>query len=208
MKLDHVLIAVADLTASVAEFESRYGLASIAGGRHGGWGTANRIVPLGDAYLELIAVVDPDAAAGSAVGRWVASGQVGKPLGWAVRTGRIEAVARRLDLTLGSGSRAAAGGQRLRWRMAGIERAAAEPMLPFFIEWGPGTRFPGRVSAQHRTATAIRTLVLEGDSGRLSAWLGSHELPIVVRAGSPRVAAVVVSTAAGEIVLGSTGALE
>ena len=47
MKLDHLLIVVADLHAAVAEFESRYGLASVAGGRHTGWGTANRIVLLG-----------------------------------------------------------------------------------------------------------------------------------------------------------------
>ena len=65
MELDHVLFAVADLAAAATEFESRYGLASVQGGRHDGWGTANRIVPLGDAYLELLAVVDEDEAASS-----------------------------------------------------------------------------------------------------------------------------------------------
>jgi hypothetical protein len=42
--------------------EGRYGLASIEGGRHPGWGTANRIIPLGDAYIELVTVVDDEEA--------------------------------------------------------------------------------------------------------------------------------------------------
>ena len=74
MELDHVLIAVADLEAAGGEIEDSHGLASIEGGRHPSWGTANRIVPLGDSYLELIAVVDAAKAAESAFGRWVASG--------------------------------------------------------------------------------------------------------------------------------------
>src|SRR6476469_4083347 len=52
------MIAVTDLDAAGREFEARHRLASVAGGRHPGWGTANRIVPLGDAYLELVAIVD------------------------------------------------------------------------------------------------------------------------------------------------------
>jgi hypothetical protein len=59
MEFDHVLIPVADLSGAVTEFERRYGVMSVEGGRHTGWGTANRIVPLGDSYLELVAVVDP-----------------------------------------------------------------------------------------------------------------------------------------------------
>jgi Glyoxalase-like domain len=35
-------------------------------------GTANRIVPLGEAYLALVAVVDESDAADSVFGQWVA----------------------------------------------------------------------------------------------------------------------------------------
>ncbi len=45
--------------------------------------------------------------------------------------------------------------------------------------------------------------MLDGDPGRLSAWLGDHALPVVVRAGNSRVAGVIISTAAGELVVGS-----
>ena len=68
VELDHILIPVGDLSSAVAKFEARYGLASVDGGRHAGWGTANRIVPLGQTYLELVAVVDPKEAAHSAFG--------------------------------------------------------------------------------------------------------------------------------------------
>jgi glyoxalase-like protein len=202
VELDHVLIAVTDLAAAAQELEARSGLASVAGGRHPAWGTANRIVPLGGSYLELIAVVDP-AAAGSVVGRWVAGGasRPGRPLGWAVRTDDLDQVARRLGLPVQAGSRVTPTGEVLRWRSAGIDRAAAEPSLPFFIQWAAGTRLPGQAAIADPAAPAAISMLLRGDPGRLAAWLGHHALPIVVRAGSPAVAAVVLATATGDLVL-------
>ncbi len=86
-----------------------------------------------------------------------------------------------------------------------MDQAAAEPSLPFFIEWGPQARLPGQAAIRHRAGIArIRRLVLDGDPGRLSAWLGDHELPIVVRAGTPALTAVYIASDAGEIVLGPT----
>ena len=149
IELDHVLIAVNDLDAAGREFEARHGLASVAGGRHPGWGTANRIVPLGDTYLELVAAVDTAEAAGSPFGRWVAAPS-GRPLGWAVRTEELDVIAGRLGLAVTTGSRRRKDGQVLRWRLAGMEQAVAEAALPFFIEWGDGTPPPGRAKADHQ----------------------------------------------------------
>ena len=205
VELDHVLIAVTDLAAAAREFQARWGLASVEGGRHPDWGTANRIVPLGTSYLELIAVVDQQAAAASSFGQWVArdASPLGRPLGWAVRTGQLDELARRLELRVHGGSRVAPSGELVRWRSAGFEQAAAEPSLPFFIEWAAGVRLPGTTAVTHpATPTGIATLLLEGDPERLADWLGNHTLPIVVRAGSPAVAGIVLSTATGEIVLG------
>ena len=204
MELDHVLMAVADLTTAGREIEARHGLASIEGGRHLAWGTANRIVPLGDSYLELVAIVDAVKAAESAFGRWVASAVSGtaRPLGWAVRTAQLDEIARRLDLPIHDGSRATPGGEQLRWRSAGIDQAAAEPALPFFIEWAPQTQFPGRAEVHHQAGAArIVRLVLDADVARLAVWLGDHHLPIVVRGGKPAVSTIVVAMDAREIVL-------
>ena len=206
MELDHVLIAVAELETAAREIEARYGLASVEGGRHPGWGTANRIVPLGAAYLELVAVVDEAEATESVFGRWVAAAhpRLARPLGWAVRTRELDRVARRLGLAVQAGSRTTPGGELLRWRSAGIERAAAEPSLPFFIEWGTGTPFPGRAAASHAGGPLeIARLELGGNADRLAAWLGNRSFPMAVHAGPPALLSVVLSAPAGEIVLGS-----
>jgi hypothetical protein len=181
LELDHVVIAAADLEAAAVALEERYGLRSLEGGRHPGWGTANRIVPLGDAYLELVAVLDEAEAAASGFGRWVAAARPDplELLGWAVRTDELDAVAQRLDLDVVPGARTRVDGSVLRWRLAGSDHAAVHPELPFFIEWAPGTSLPG--SAQ--TDVRIIGLHLRGDARRLSAWLGPNDLPVEVAEG-------------------------
>lgn len=199
LELDHVVIAAADLDAAARELEQRHGLASAEGGRHLDWGTANRIVPLGETYLELIAVVDVAKAAETVPGRWVRSALDGQPLGWAVRTDDLDAVAERLGLTASEGSRVTPGGTVLRWRSAGLEQSVDEPALPFFIEWHPDTAFPGRAAASE---LRLARLELQGNPERVAAWLGDHDLPISVREGRPEVSKVVVAGPAGEIALG------
>ena len=177
MELDHVLIAFTDLEAAAREFEARLGLSSVDGGRHRDWGTANRIVPLGSSYLELVAVVDVGVAAGSSFGLWVGGGATdsGRLIGWAVRTSGLDDVAGRLGLTVRNGSRVTPSGEELRWRSAGVDEAIAEPCLPFFIEWGEGVRLPG---AENPRPATISRLVLGGSPDRLAVWLGGHSLPI------------------------------
>jgi Glyoxalase-like domain len=204
LELDHVLIAVADLESAGREVEARYGLASLEGGRHPGWGTANRIVPLGGAYLELVAVVDAAQAARNPFGRWVsrAHPQPIRLLGWAVRTHELDDVAGRLGLEVSAGARIAGDGGRLEWRLAGIEQAAAAPSLPFFIQWEDGTPLPGSAHAAHPAGSArIATLRLAGDADRLAAWLGGRRLPVAVSAGVPAVTGIVLSAACGEVVI-------
>jgi hypothetical protein len=206
VQLDHVLIAVADLATAAREIGDRYGLSSIAGGHHPAWGTANRIVPLGDSYLELVAIDDAVNATKSAFGRWVTSGVSGaaRPLGWAVRTSQLDEIAQRLDLPIDGGSRATPDGDLLRWRSAGIDQVATEPSLPFFIEWGPHTRLPGQAAIAHRAGTAsLAWLTLDADPVRLADWTGNSQLPIVVRAGIPAVTTIHISSDEGEIVIGA-----
>ena len=198
-----MLVPVADLRRSVSEFEGRYGLISVDGGRHPDWGTANRIVPLGDAYLELVAVVDAERAGRSVFGRWIANAAVGRPLSWAVRTSDLDETAQRLDLTVRSGSRLAPGGQVLRWRIAGFERSMAQPYLPFFIEWAPGTPFPGRTRVdQPAPIQKVTRLALQGEIAQLEEWLGDERLPVTVAAGPPAVIGVGLATGSGEMFIG------
>jgi catechol 2,3-dioxygenase-like lactoylglutathione lyase family enzyme len=66
--IDHLVIAVPDPEAAVAEVTERVGLAFTAGGQHAGLGTFNQIAFLGDAYLELMGIEDSAAAEGWAIG--------------------------------------------------------------------------------------------------------------------------------------------
>jgi Glyoxalase-like domain len=161
-------------------------------------------VPLGATYLELIAVADAAEAAASPFGCWVAAaGPSGSPLGWAVRTDALDGVAERLGLTVRDGSRVAPDGTLLRWRTAGLEQAAAEPCLPFFIEWAEGTPLPGRAAVSHPAGPVrITELMLVGDPDRIAAWLDGHALPIGVRPGVPMLASVALAGRARTIILG------
>ena len=71
LAIDHVIVIVEDLDAAARRYYEQTGLASVSGGRHPGHGTANRIVPLGSSYIELMAVVDRVEADSSPLGSWV-----------------------------------------------------------------------------------------------------------------------------------------
>ncbi len=185
LAIDHVILPVRDLAAEVARLKARYGLVSVEGGRHPAWGTANWIVPLGESYLELVAVADREAASRSAFGRWVASALPGSPLGWAVRTDSIDAVGRRLGQPVLPGSRVDPRGALIAWRSVGVEIAVREPGLPFFIQWGDGMQVPGAAAVRHRDGSVSLTLLsVAADQERLADWLGDHDLPIAVTGSS------------------------
>jgi len=199
MELDHVLLAVA--ASDTPRLLEQYGLEPYEGGRHPGWGTANWIVPLGDAYIELVAVVDEREVRASVFGRWVAetAQEGGGPIGWAVRPDDLDATAARLGLEIADGSRTTPAGERIEWRSAGIEAAATRSWLPFFIDWRDSAAFPGATATP---AAAIVRIEIEGDAEELSAWLGEHSLPIDVRPGGAGVTAVVLEGAKGAVTLG------
>jgi len=199
LQLDHVLFAVA--ASGTPRLHARYRLETYEGGSHPGWGTANWIVPLGDAYVELVTVVDEREASASAFGRWVAETVRGGggPFGWAVRPDDLDATAARLGLDITDGSRTTPAGERIEWRSAGIDEAASRPWLPFFLEWRDQAAFPGK-SARPPDAAIVR-VELEGDTDELSDWLGAHSLSIEVRRGGAGVTALVLDGASGEMTL-------
>jgi hypothetical protein len=207
LRMDHVIYAVDDLDEAGAGLFDREGLASVPGGRHEGWGTANRIVPLGDTYLELIAVVDVDEAEGSEFGRGVRRAETEERslVGWVVATDDIDAVAERLDLEVEEKSRETADGETLRWRVAGIERAMKTGALPFFVQWDvPPEQRPNAAEVRHEAdVEGIAWVeVCADDRDAVEEWLGDdHELPLRLTEGDPRLAAVAIAAAGGEIVL-------
>jgi Glyoxalase-like domain len=180
VRIDHAIWATRDLDAAAERFERDHGLAAAGGGRHDGLGTHNRIVPLGGGYLELLAVADPQEAAGSPLGRTVAAAAEGW-LGWAVVVDDVAGVAARLGTEVTTLSRAGFSAQ-----LTGIAEALAEPALPFFLQRSAETPDPGE-GGEHGGLTWVE---VAGDAGRLREWLGGAGLPVRVQAGEPALLAV------------------
>ena len=200
-----MVLAVRDLDAAGTRILEQLGLGSVPGGRHPGWGTGNRIIPLGRDYVELLAVADPAEAASSPVGTWIANASRSRDrlAAWCVSTDDIDGIARRLGLAVGSGTRSLPDGRTLTWRSAGFDGAAECPDLPFFISWdGPPELHPGRARAEHRSEPlGIAWIEIATEEARLREWLGGDEVPVRVAGGEPGVHAVGIATARGEIVL-------
>ena len=206
LRLDHVVFAVPDLDEAAVRFREAFGLDSTEGGRHERWGTANRIVPVGDQYVELVAAVEETAAARTGFGRGVLQLASGGG-GWftiAAVAEDLDAVAARLGLEIGSGSRTRPDGEILRWRSAGLDDPRREPWMPFFLAWDvPEELHPARARAGHGVrAQGIAWVEVGGDAERLREWLGGEVLPIRVADVPSGIHRVAMATAGGELVIG------
>jgi hypothetical protein len=200
--LDHVILGVRDLEDAARRLETQHRLTAVEGGTHEAAGTHNWVVPLGESYLELLAVQDEALARESPFGTWVLDGATdeGAWIGWCLRTDDIVAVAHRLGLEPHGMARAG-----LTWRIAGFERTRRDPAFPFFIEWDvPLENLPGRAGGPTSASDARLTAIeVGGDEHALRDWVG--ELPGTVRVvdGPPGVQSVTVAGAGGvEVIRG------
>ena len=206
LRIDHVIYGVRDLDAAAERLWRDHALGSVAGGRHAGQGTANRVVPLGDGYVELMAVVEPAEAAESTFGRWLEVAVAGgdRLVGWVLATDDLDGVASRLELPVATGSRTRPDGVSVAWRMAGVEKTMADPSLPFFIQWEvPPDLHPGRMEVDHGVRpSGISWIEVCAPKVKLSEWLAGEPLPVRVdEHGTPSLRAIGIATAKGEIVL-------
>jgi len=201
LRIDHVVYACADLDATADRFRRDHGLDSAEGGRHASWGTANRIVPLGEQYLELIAVVAEDDARATVFGGALLD-RLADGDGWflaVLATDDVGSVAARLGMDVVEGSRRRPDGTEVRWRMTGLEDPKRDPWLPFFIEWDVAPELhPGAARAGHGVRVeGIARVEIGGDPDRLRAWVG-EDLPFAIVDGGPGIRRVVLATADGE----------
>ncbi len=166
--IDHLVIAVADPDAAASELGDRLGLAPGGGGRHERLGTFNRLIWLGDTYLELIGVFDPDLAAASWVGaptlRALQSG--GGLATWAIASDDLDADVGRLRAGGSTIAEPVAGERRrpdggvVRWRLSAPPTLGPE-LPPFLIEHDPtGAEWTPEDRAS-RGEAGVRLTVLE-----------------------------------------------
>lgn len=201
VEVDHVLMAVADLDRAAARLEREHGLKVLGGGRHPGLGTANRILPLGRQYLELIAVADPAEAATSRLGqrvqRAVAEGRTF--VDWALRTDDLGELQERLEAAgwelppAWSGTRPRPDGSVLRWRTQELDPGLDASVIPFVIEWDiPAGAHPGEQGAEHSLSKVILgTRDPDAALAKLRLLLGESDLYEVVEADADGVREVI-----------------
>ena len=205
MSIGQVILGVQDLDVAAADCAA-LGLAVVDGGVHPGVGTANRLVPLGDSYLELLAVVDRGEAEGNLYGRSLldttAAGD--RLVRWSVRSHAIEATAQRLGLEVTHRNRRRPDGSLLTWRSAGGELALELGWLPFFMQWDDDDQFPGLTPAVHPVGPCSLAWIelATPDPERLERWTdGEAGLPLRLVEGEPGLRAVAVATPDGEVVI-------
>lgn len=205
LELGQVILGVRDLDAATRRMEA-LGFTVLAGGVHPGLGTANRIIPLGRQYLELLGVVDHALAEaqwyGQALLARIADGD--RLVRWSLRTDDIDKVARTHGLVPERRRRIRPDGRPLSWQAAGLREAAAESWPPFFMQWDDPADFPGAIPVRHANgAHGVAWLeVTTPDPERLDRLCAGAEAPLRLEAGAPGLGRVAVATEEGELILG------
>jgi hypothetical protein len=172
--LDHVVLACADPDETASALESRLGLAAAGGGLHPDHGTRNRLIWLGDSYLELIGIVDAELATRSWLGRPVLASLDGDGVGglvtWAIAVDELDVALRWAPPDAGlvgpvAGERRRPDGRVVRWRV--VHPDAPSTTAPILIEhdvsaaeWSPEER-AARAEEQHPLGGRARLLSLE-----------------------------------------------
>ena len=202
--LDHVALAVRDLAAADKLSRDKYGLGSVEGGAHPQWGTANRIVPLGKHFIEVVGIEDVARAAANPVGQIILEQTKAgnRFVGICLATTDKVATANQLGLTWVEGSRDTKAG-RLTFRSAGIERAMQEGAgWPYFFEYDDAELRLGTGNPGHREKPlGIARVEVTQDVARLSQFVGPNVPELVITQGEPDIHRIVVKTERGEIIL-------
>ena len=166
-RLDHLAVSATSLAEGVAAVEAALGTALGPGGQHALMSTHNRLLGLGDLYLEVIAP-DPSAPAPPHP-RWFRLDEFRGPprlTNWIAATDDLDSAL--ADAPPGVGDAVALSRGDLRWRMAvpGDGRLPFDDAFPALIEWQgqahPAARLPDcgvrlhRLTVVHPDAQALR----------------------------------------------------
>ena len=135
--IDHIIIGVRNLEKAATQFSQKLGLAVSGGGIHPTGGTANRIIVIGDTYLELIAIDNPAEAQQSMLDQLaIHEGYLNFVLASNDIEADSKAIINRGVTILGPtpGSLRAADGRTRGWSRADIERPDLAQHYPFIIQ--------------------------------------------------------------------------
>lgn len=137
MELDHLAVAASTLDEAVAHVEHALGISMMPGGKHGKFGTYNKLLGLDEGlYLEAIAI-DPDAADPGRP-RWFDLDRFSGPprlTNWVCQVSDMQAYVDGFSIDIGDIHDLDRGA--LRWKMAvpGSGRLPFDNLFPALIQW-------------------------------------------------------------------------
>ena len=188
LRLDHLAVCCTALNEGSAAVEAALGLPMVAGGKHAHMGTHNRLMRLGDLYLEVVAI-DPDAPA-PPWPRWFDLDRFSGPArltNWVAACDDLDMALARAPAGAGVATDLARGD--LRWRM-GVPADGRLPYggaFPGLIQWQgvhPVTRLADsgarllRLEVTHPDADALRVALADFPDARVVTGPG----PLALRA--------------------------
>ena len=201
MRLDHLSYAAGPegLAACVQRLGARLGAGFSDGGIHPSFGTRNFVLPLaGGCYLEVVEALDHPAVDRAPFGRAVRdrTADGGGWLAWVIGVDDIAPIEHRLSRIAAAGHRRRPDGVDLRWAQIGVNDVAADPQLPFFVQWHvpasehPSSRRVARAPAaardRRRRADGRATTSARRPSSRWTASRSTGSIrPTTAPASSP-----------------------
>lgn len=175
MRLDHLSYAAGPegLGACVQRLGARLGAGFSDGGIHPSFGTRNFVLPLASGcYLEVVEALDHPAVDRAPFGRAVRNRTAdgGGWLAWVIGVDDIAPIEGRLERTAAAGHRRRPDGFDLRWAQIGVKDVAADPQLPFFVQWlVAAEEHPSNGGSRVR----LERLEIAGDERRIDDYLGT-----------------------------------
>lgn len=202
LRLDHLAVAAGDLAQGLAAVEAALGVALDPGGQHPLMGTHNRLLGMGDVYLEVIAV-DPAAPAPGRP-RWFDLDRFRGPprlTHWIAACDDLSAEIAAGPPGLGAPLALARGD--LRWQMAVPEdgRLPFDGAFPALIRW-QGTAHPA-ARLPDRGVRLERLEIAHPDADALAAALAgrTRDPRVVIVPGPEKALRATVTTPGGRRVI-------
>lgn len=147
--LDHIAISAETLDAGADWVEMALGVPLAGGGQHPHMGTHNRLLSLGDLYLEVIAT-DPDAPKPGHL-RWFDLDHFRGPprlTNWICRTDDLDAALAAAPKGTGTATDLARGDYRWRFAVPASGKLPFDDRFPALIQW-QGDLHPARALRDH-----------------------------------------------------------
>lgn len=185
LALDHIAISAATLEEGADWVEMALGVPLAGGGKHPHMGTNNRLLSLGDLYLEVIAI-DPSAPKPDHP-RWFSLDRFQGPprlTNWICRTDNLDAALAAAPAGTGTATDLSRGDYRWRFAVPATGRLPFDDCHPALIQW-QGDLHPAKslrdhgirlaaLQITHPRAPALRAALQGLADPRVSVELGPY----------------------------------